>query len=72
MKGNGKYKIPPIYQEYQIDYKDADVGDMIIEKVSGKWDRIKTIYKDVLRCETFYLTKHGNEYNMNDVIVVRY
>lgn len=70
MKGNGKYKIPPIYQEHEIDYKDAKIGDMVIERVSGKWDRIKSIwYKDF---EIFYLTKHGNEYNMNDVIVVRY
>lgn len=41
MKGNGKHKIPPIYADFEIKLTEARIGDMIIERSTGKWSRIK-------------------------------
>lgn len=72
MKGNGNNIIAPIDYEFEISYKDAIVGDMILCRKTGIWDRIKEIIKDDLRFETIFLTTHNKQYNVSEVMVVRY
>lgn len=71
-KGNEAYKIPPIYSDFEIDHNDAKIGDMVINRVDGTWDRIKSIVTNDLKFETSLLTKHGKEYKIEEVMVVRY
>lgn len=72
MKGNGKNKIAPIYEEFEISWQDAVNGDMIIHRETGAWDRIraKIIYPDDMKNK--FLTTHGKEFIVSEVMVVRY
>lgn len=44
MKGNGKYKIPPIYADFEIKLTEAQIGDMMICRKTGRGCKIASIW----------------------------
>jgi hypothetical protein len=74
-KGNGAYKIAPMWEKFEIPWYEATLGDMIIFRDTGQWDRIKTISGSNIEefdGDIMFTTKFGKEVHLSEVMVVRY
>jgi hypothetical protein len=74
VKGNGHNKIAPIWHEFEISWNNAKIGDMIIHRKTGMWERISKIWESDNN-EDIVLTDRNNvcyDNRSNEVMVVRY